>query len=169
MPDEASHITLANRCQQAMLQLLEAQPVITEWVATIAFYKALHVIEAVFFHDPEIVHGGDHGLREKHLNRNRRYRAIHMNYQLLLEASMVARYLVCKAPGVTSFNQYMSLEAVRQKLIAERLHRIECEALKLLKDPGALTTVASSQVQLGITDPLSPPPPQLPVAPLTNP
>ena len=58
MANEASHIALANRNHDALGALLNASDEHPEWVATIAFYKALQIVEAAF---ATAGHGHGHG------------------------------------------------------------------------------------------------------------
>jgi hypothetical protein len=48
MSTEAEHLALANRNQAALDHLLSDTARCSEWVAVVAFYKSLHVAEAVF-------------------------------------------------------------------------------------------------------------------------
>jgi hypothetical protein len=59
-----------------------------QWVVTVAFYTALHVVEAVF-----AKHGfntDDHTLRHQTLKRDRRYQKIWTHYQPLFNDSILA-------------------------------------------------------------------------------
>jgi hypothetical protein len=42
------HIALANRNQATLEYLLLDAPRCSEWIAAVAFYKSLHVVEAIF-------------------------------------------------------------------------------------------------------------------------
>jgi len=48
--NEADHISLANKNHAALTLLLSDHEQHPEWIATIAFYEAVHVVEAVFHH-----------------------------------------------------------------------------------------------------------------------
>ena len=48
MSTESEHIALANRDQATLEYLLLDPPKCSEWIAAVAFYKSLHVVEAIF-------------------------------------------------------------------------------------------------------------------------
>lgn len=48
MASELVHIELASRNHRTLLYLLEKHDDPPEWVTTVAFYKAVQVVEAVF-------------------------------------------------------------------------------------------------------------------------
>lgn len=48
MPQEGDHVALANRNHDTLYHLLEDPEKYSEWIATVAFYKALQVVEAMF-------------------------------------------------------------------------------------------------------------------------
>jgi hypothetical protein len=60
-----------------------------EWVVTVAFYKAVHLIEMVFAHDSRKP-GGSHGRRNQVLKRH--YPDIWKQYRPLYTFSRMARY-----------------------------------------------------------------------------
>jgi hypothetical protein len=93
MPNEEAHIRLANKNQTIIDSLLPRLNETSEWVTTIAFYKALHVVEAVFWNNPDIKHGRDHTSRECHLKKSNRYKKIFEHYRPLYSASLIARYM----------------------------------------------------------------------------
>jgi len=49
MATESVHIAVANRTQKTIVRLLKDLTDSSPWIAITAFYKALHVVEAVFF------------------------------------------------------------------------------------------------------------------------
>lgn len=71
MAGELEHVALANKNHQALAALLTAKDEHPEWIATIAFYKALQIIEATFAHRG-IGHGHGHSKRLEIL-QNRKY------------------------------------------------------------------------------------------------
>ena len=91
MPNELAHIARASRNQQAIAYLLEGDDVFPEWVTAIAFYKALHIVEAILAGSG--VHSPDHGERERTLKRTNEYKKIYEHYAPLCRASLIARYL----------------------------------------------------------------------------
>ena len=132
MPSEEAHIRLAIRNQTALDYLATEVDKYAEWVATVAFYKALHVVEAVFARDKAIGHGRDHGPRHQYLKRNNRYQHIWKNYWNLWRASTVARYLEDNGHTHGSFAEYMTPDQVVDRLIKGNLHRVQMSARKFL-------------------------------------
>lgn len=135
MPKENDHLVLAQHNQEAIDFLLTGGDRFPDWIATVAFYKALHLIDALL--DREYgLDGIDHGNRRHILKQNRRYRVIYEHYKAMEEASTIARYLA--APGGSAyrtFADYCSPEKVREHLLKHRLAGIEksIENLKLSK------------------------------------
>lgn len=130
MPNDADHINLAVKNQRAINHLLPARKDHPEWVATIAFYKAVHVVEAMFFQDPTIRHTSDHPTRNRHLKTQRRYSHIWHHYRRLFAASLVARYLQDEQhAGYSTFSDYLSSDDVVSSLLNDHLHQVEKSAL----------------------------------------
>jgi hypothetical protein len=77
MASERDHIACANRTQKTIGHLLQDCATHSPWIATTAFYKALHVVEAVFANDSTVGHTPDHDQREQTLKRTRKYAHIY--------------------------------------------------------------------------------------------
>jgi hypothetical protein len=73
MPTDAEHLAVAKRNQNLIDHLLPDIGRFGEWITVIAFYKALHVVEAVFFRDHPATHGRNHETREHLLKTTPRY------------------------------------------------------------------------------------------------
>src|SRR5882757_6004521 len=101
MPNEATHLAIANHNQDLIDLLLPRIDEYADWITTVAFYKALHVVEAVFSNDKSVNHGIDHYTRERILKTNNKFKQIYTNYRPLYSASLVARYL---SDGYSSFS-----------------------------------------------------------------
>jgi hypothetical protein len=71
-----------------------------DWVTTVAFYKALHIVEAVFANDINVRHGTGHEHRERVLKTTTKYRHLYKYYRPLYTASVKARYLDVAVHGV---------------------------------------------------------------------
>ncbi len=132
MASEADHISLANHNHDALMALMPAVDRFPDWVSTIAFYKAVHVVEAVY----AIVlnkHSCSHHDREQ-VMKARKFAAIYKDYAHLLTASRVARYLE-NASGTKykKFSDFLDGSRVKQ-LIGQRLVRLEQSALLFLSD-----------------------------------
>lgn len=141
MPTEAVHIAKANHNQALIERLLPDIDTFSDWITTIAFYKALHIVEAVFANNPRIGHGQNHEARERYLkagpDRNK-YRHIYEHYKPLYDASLVARYL---AEGGGDFSEYLTSDDVRDLILGHYLHQVEQSACRFLKAPAALRRV----------------------------
>lgn len=137
MPSEITHIQQAVRNQIAIDQLLGANGRIEspEWVATIAFYKALHIVEAVFSRDKAIAHRQTHERRLAILKQTRKYENICKHYEHLWRASLVARYLrVDDGPAIKCFTDYLTVEQVRSEILGHRLRQVQRSAMRFLTD-----------------------------------
>lgn len=140
MAAEADHIALANRNHDTLLFLLSKVEQYSEWVAIVAFYKAVHVVEAVFAHDLQ-KHSSSHAIREGWLLQSK-YKSIWKSYYHLSNASRIARYLEVSpvdgsgsvGPSTTysQFSDYMDAETVRSSLVYKRLRLVEDESQKFL-------------------------------------
>lgn len=131
MASEIDYIKLANRNHEILLSLL-ADGKFMDWSMTVAFYKAVHVVEAVFANDLH-VHSTSHTEREKTL-KILRYKAIFKNYGHLFTASRVARYLEDSGPGrFRTFSDYMN-DVTARDVIRKRLYGVEQNAVQFLSD-----------------------------------
>lgn len=132
MANQDEHLQLADHNAEAIKHLLTASPALPDWVTTVAFYKAVHLVEAVFAHDG-VGHSGDHARRAAFLKSKRRYDMLFKHYRPLKSASEIARYL-CDAGGkhYNSFADYLSLPEVRSEILNHRLTQLERSARKLL-------------------------------------
>jgi len=132
--DENAHIDLAVRNQAALEHLSKDAPAFCEWIVTVAFYKALHVVEAVFTHDGQVQHGRDHGHRHVVLKKTRRYQKIWTHYRPLWVTSTIARYLKQHDSGeeYNSFADYLSPERVLSDMVDHHLHQVQRAAVKFL-------------------------------------
>lgn len=140
MPSEAIHIAQACRNQETIDYLLTGPMEFPEWVATVAFYKALHVVEAVLSHNPERPHTQTHEMRERVLKTTPKYGHIYKHYAVLKRTSLIARYLSADdgAP-VPSFAAYMPLNDVRREILHHRLRQLERSARGMLSRAAAQT------------------------------
>lgn len=134
MPSQAAHLDLAKRNQLLIEHLMIDIGRFPDWVTTVAFYRALHLVEAVFAADPSIKHGGDHGNRLRLLKNDRKYLTIYKAYQPLWAASVVARYLEDResATEVSSFSKYLTVEQVRATILNHYLRKVESSVEQLL-------------------------------------
>lgn len=142
MPNKAAHVAAAKRNQATIDYLVASSDEHLPWIVTVAFYKALHVIEAVFAADKgsPLPHTDDHKFRNQVLKTMKRYQQLWRMYRPLWEASLIARYLRVdeNAPAYTDFSQYMSRSDVEQRVLGHYLLQIEASAAKLLGDSNLL-------------------------------
>lgn len=116
------HIALANKNHEALLYLLREPGQFPEWITTVAFYKAVQLVEAVFREQLG---------RNCHTHKDRlralkqpKFKDIFRHYRPLWAASCVARYLHDNDSGAaySTFSDYISPEKVEEK-IAEMFQR----------------------------------------------
>lgn len=141
MPDELTHIYQANRNHGALEYLMNGADCYSEWVTTVAFYKAVHVVEAMLFHQYGI---NSHDHRKRLGTLQSRNKELYKQFRPLHQASMVARYL-CSANGhhtqYAKFGDYLSAESVVQEMVHRRLARVEQIALNNLSECARQTLV----------------------------
>jgi hypothetical protein len=126
MAAEADHIAKANHNHDALAHLLDSVDKFPDWVVTIAFYKAVHVVEAAFA--VKGLHSTSHDNRERRLAA-RPYSSIFKHYTHLVTASRIARYLEDRSGSkYKTFTDYMAPHLVRE-LVRKRLYGVEQEAL----------------------------------------
>jgi len=137
MPNLESHEAVAIRNQVVLDELtanLEHRFVeFAPWVISVAFYKALHLVEGILFIDGihsrerRPIHSQDHTERKNILRRNR-YANLWKHYRPLYEASMVARYL-CDTSGTGNSlefsEKYIKDSSILDTLIRHHLHQIQ--------------------------------------------
>ena len=140
MPNENSHLALANHNQELLDKLVAEVDKFPDWTATVAFYKALHVVEAAFACENPVRHGTDHPSRERILKSDRKYESIYRHYRVLYAASMVARYM---QDNQTDFTSYLSPQQVIDTLLKHRLNEVEKSAAKKMANPDKLVTNVS--------------------------
>ena len=116
---------------KATRYLLE-RPDFSDWAATVIFYTALHIVEALFFREAARLnrkHGHSHEEREQMLKGTGRYKNIYRHYRPLQSASVKARYL----DGAT-FASHMSAKQVQDELIKGHLWKVIQTASRFLSD-----------------------------------
>jgi hypothetical protein len=122
MPDGAAHAKVALHDVETVC-FLDGHPEYHDWTATVTFYAALHVVEALFANKRPPEHGKSHERREALLKKERQYDSIYRHYRALWAAAQVARYLEELGSGRTHsvFADYMSPEDVRRTLVKHHL------------------------------------------------
>ena len=140
MPSKQSHIQAAKSNQITIDYLLKDDAHLA-WAVTVAFYKALHTVEALLANGQEPVeHTDDHKIRNRLLKSNRRYAQIWKMYRPLFEASLIARYLRSddNAPTYEVFSTYMPRKSVESLVMNHYLVQLERSVCHLAGDPNFL-------------------------------
>jgi len=137
MPNLEAHEEAATRNQTVLDCLLmnyDSSPDdFAHWVITVAFYKALHLVEGIFYmdgllsHEKRPFHSKEHKERNQRLKNIKRFEHLWKHYRPLFEASMVARYLYDPHSDMeqTDLSTYLSGNSIRHKFIEHYLHQIE--------------------------------------------
>lgn len=140
MPSKEAHLAAARSNEATLRYLLAGGDEHLGWVASVAFYEALHIVEAVLAGDPHatVHHTDDHKLRNKHLKSTNRYAQLWKMYRPLWEASLIARYLRedSGSPTHEVFTTYMPRQTVEQLLLGHYLVQLKKAAARLLDEPG---------------------------------
>ncbi len=139
MSAEVVHVDLANRNNAFLRTLVNSANPFSDWIAIVAFYKAVHIAEAVFAANEPLAtqHSVDHFSRN-HLLKSK-YPEIWDGYQSLYNASRIARYLGTHA----DFSSYMSEHDVISVLLGIDLVNVEAEAVPLLSGAATLSAYGS--------------------------
>lgn len=131
MPDIDTHLAAAGRNKACIDRLRPHISDHPEWVATIAFYQALHVVEAAFAAEKPDHHSEKHKDRLERL-KGPRYAHIFKEYRPLYVASLVARYLQDGRANYPSFSDYLPADQVEGLLIKTHLKRIQDDVSKIV-------------------------------------
>ena len=136
MPDLAIHEKIAENNQAVIDNLLKESEggfqAFAPWVVTVAFYKALHLVECILYVDGQLdrrkpLHSQNHTERNDTL-RQRKYAKLWKHYYALYNASMTARYLTDAGNGGVEqyFKQYFgSVDKIRSMMLNHHLRQIE--------------------------------------------
>jgi hypothetical protein len=155
MGKSENHLHLSNKNHDALLHLNKEQARFPEWIAIVAFYKAVQIVDAVC-HESGLTPNG-HRQRLDFLKRRPDWQPIFKHFNALWGASCVPRYLYDTATDqpYTQFADYTSPHDVVTQLVGKRLLRIEQIALQCLKS----ASLKSMLQQISPTD-IQPPGPE---------
>ncbi len=108
MVDRHTHARQAASNGEFLLHAKLCNPPKLDWLVTVAFYEAIHLVEEVFaVEDPASGHSTSHGDRWDRLVRDPKFSGLRRHYNRLREASRIARYLTHDGKGdFTCFEQY---------------------------------------------------------------
>ena len=117
MPAGARHLSAAAHNKQLARNLLASlEP---EWAAVLAFYSALHQVDAYFAQIA--LHPLNHEMRKSYIQRTGQLRQIYADYRTLESRSRDARYdLVRISPSAVQQlidNELEAIEGVVQRLL----------------------------------------------------
>jgi hypothetical protein len=135
MSDKESHLAQAEKNQLTIDYLLGDSDKHPEWIATIAFYKAVHLVEALFSTEKKLQikpHSNDHSSRLDTLKKNNRYLNIFKHFRPLFNASIIARYLCDDKGSFCCFRDYYTIDDVKNKILNHHLKQIENTVAKML-------------------------------------
>lgn len=134
MPKTEYHLQIADRNQLVLDYLRVRIDDFPEWVAVLAFYKAVHLVEAVLAVQDKH-HSHSHESRELKLKSDQKYSNIWKHYRPLWAASVIARYH-CESGDPAkqqAFTGYMKPEEVQAELLGHRLNQIQKTTKKFLE------------------------------------
>ena len=141
MPTIEAHVIHASRTQRTLGVLSEDIETHAEWVVTTAFYKSVHLVEAVFR-----LNGRrdsiDHKGRLETLRLDPRYGNFAAEFKQLYDHSCAARYLSVpndrqrpqRTRPRTLFTNYMPADRVRSTVLDRLLPNVEAECVLILGD-----------------------------------
>ena len=135
MATESDHIKLANRCHVTLKYLLADVDNHPEWAVTVAFYKAVHIVEAVFAHEKGW-HSNSHSWRLDVLKEQLNYKPIFKPFRTLYSLSRTARYLEDSSGSgsYSSFADRMPSQKIQEKVVNGLLKTVEDNSLRFLSD-----------------------------------
>ena len=134
MPKAESHQKLAEKNSEVLKLLLAHVEKHPEWVTTVAFYRAVQIVEAMFANEQPPFHSGSHTDRLDRLKQDRKYEAIFRFFRPMYSASMIARYLEYQGTGGGSFDlfeNYMSHEKVLNHIVGHLLKQLEASVERM--------------------------------------
>ena len=115
---EKAHILKADQNKTFLASIGDEFP---DWLATVAFYRGVHLVEACFAR--KNIHSQRHSERNDRLKRD--YPKLWMEFKPLYEASRMVRYT----------ERCISTREAREQLIAKRLPALEALVNAQLDSP----------------------------------
>jgi len=137
MASPDAHLTKAKHNIKTIV-LLSQDLTKKDWIVTVAFYSALHIVDAVLFYTQKDFqkHGQSHDKREKTIKNDNRFEKIWDCYRPLLNHSIIARYLQgdrTPPDKIVDFDKVMPSEKLIT-FIKERLGWLINSAIKFIPD-----------------------------------
>ena len=133
MPSEDSHIHVANSNQATLRLLLSDFDAHLPWIGTVAFYKALHIVEAVLATKFQR-HETTHHSRNRFIAGENSLTKICKHFYPLYTMSQKARYLsdCTELNGVVRFANHISTKTMTDFYLLHHLHQLEKSAASFL-------------------------------------
>ena len=133
MTNKVNHLATARDNRAVAISLLE-NDLSLAWAATVAFYSALHLIEAAFAKNGQ--HFDNHPARNAHLKSERTLQNIWKHYKPLYDYSLKARYLADENGSAEDLmKRYLGAEGVREQILNHHLRQVEKSVAKILDIP----------------------------------
>ncbi len=133
MPNKVNHLAAARENRAVAIFLLE-NDLSLAWATTIAFYSALHLIEAAFAKNGQ--HFDNHLSRNAHLKSERSLQNIWKHYKPLFDYSLKARYLADENGSAEDLmKSYLGSSGVREQVMNHHLHQVEKSVANILGIP----------------------------------
>lgn len=151
MASESEHLSVANRNHETLLALCrQGLRQHGPWIATIAFYKALHVMEAAASCQTPPVHNNDHATRDSFFKTATRFSHAYKFYRPLRQASEIARYLTDPrgSSSAVMFDYAITPQELVLKYLLHHLHQVEESCIQFLQTPSALSRIAAHTTEL---------------------
>lgn len=131
MPSKDNHLKTAIDNRIVAVSMLENETKSLAWATTIAFYSALHLVEAALALDGR--HCENHKLRNEHLKRTKKLQQIWRHYKPLYDHSLKARYLMTDGDSAENLVvAYLGNNGVREQILGHHLRQIEKSVAKML-------------------------------------
>lgn len=121
MPIESVHLRMASRTRQARDRLInDPKDQHHEWIATTAFYEAVHLVEALFAQNNQ--HSHKHSQRNDDLEDQ--YPEIFVTFFKLYNESIIARYLQLHRPHAL-YSSHRMPQGVQKIVVGEWLETVK--------------------------------------------
>ena len=102
------------------------------WAITLAFYSALHLVEASFARDGN--HFDSHTSRNNHFKHERSLQKIWRHYKPLYDHSLKARYLTDDERSAESLiKKHLGAKGVSEKVLGHHLRQVEKSVATILQ------------------------------------
>jgi len=130
MPNKANHLKTAIENHATAVDLVSRDEGLA-WATTIAFYAALHLVEAAFANNGD--HFDNHASRNQHLKQERSLQAIWRHYKPLYDHSLKARYLTDENDSAEALiRKHLGLNGVEDKILNHHLRQVEKSVARIL-------------------------------------